>query len=59
MSKILECSKVDPSTGCNYIVRGETEQEVLQNAALHAQQHGIKDLSPDLLQRVKQNIHEE
>ena len=25
MSKVLECAKVDPSSGCNYIVRGETE----------------------------------
>lgn len=59
MSKILECSKVEPSSNCNYVIRGETEQELLQNAALHARQHGIQDLSPELMERVKQNIHEE
>jgi predicted small metal-binding protein len=59
MSKILECSKVDPSSNCQYQIRGETEQEVLQNAKLHAQQHGIQDLTPELMERVKQNIHEE
>ena len=32
MAKILECAKVDPSSGCQHVVRGETEQEVLQKA---------------------------
>jgi predicted small metal-binding protein len=59
MSKILECSKINPSSDCQYVVRGETDEEVLQNAKLHAQQHGIQDVTPDLIQRVKQNIHEE
>lgn len=59
MSKILECAKVDPSTNCQYVVRGETEEEVLQNAAVHAQQHGIREVTPELMERVKQNIHEE
>lgn len=59
MSKVLECSKINPSSGCQYVVRGETDEEVLQNAKVHAQQHGIQDVTPDLIQRVKQNIHEE
>lgn len=57
--KVLECNKVDPSLGCQQIIRGNTEEEVLQNAKLHAQQHGIQDFTPDLMQRVKQNIHNE
>ena len=24
MAKILECAKVDPSNGCQHVVRGET-----------------------------------
>jgi predicted small metal-binding protein len=60
MSKILECSKVNPQSNCDYIARGETEQDVLQDAKLHVQQqHGIQDLTPDLMSKVKQNIHEE
>jgi predicted small metal-binding protein len=60
MSKILECSKVNPQSNCDYIARGETEQDVLQDAKLHAQQqHGIQDLTPDLMSKVKQNIHDE
>jgi hypothetical protein len=29
MAKILECAKVDPSSGCQHVVRGETKEEVL------------------------------
>ena len=32
MAKILECAKVDPSSGCQHIARGETEEEVLRGA---------------------------
>src|SRR5690349_144524 len=41
MPKVLECAKVDPSSGCQHIVRGETEDEVLRNAGEHAKEHGI------------------
>jgi len=59
MSKILECAKVDPSSNCQYVVRGETEEEVLRNAAAHAQEHGIHEVTPELMDRVKGLIHEE
>ena len=32
MAKMLECAKVDPSSGCKHIVRGETVEEILQKA---------------------------
>ena len=28
MAKMLECAKVDPSSGCKHVVRGETVEEV-------------------------------
>jgi predicted small metal-binding protein len=56
MAKILECAKVDPSSGCQHVVRGETEEEVLKKAAQHAQEHGIKQVTPELMERVKANI---
>ncbi|BCS55232.1 DUF1059 domain-containing protein [Geobacter sp. SVR] len=59
MSKVLECSKVDPTSGCNYIVRGDTEEDILRNAAVHAKEHGIHEVTPELMERVKANIHEE
>jgi predicted small metal-binding protein len=58
MGKILECAKVDPSSGCQHVVRGETEQEVLQKAGEHAKEHGIRDVTPELLARVKANIRD-
>ena len=58
MAKILECRKVDPSSGCQHIVRGETEEEVLQKAAEHAKQHGIRQVTPELIERVKANIRD-
>ena len=45
MAKILECAKVDPSSGCQHVVRGETEEEVLTKAAEHAKEHGIRDVT--------------
>ena len=56
MAKILECAKVDPSSGCQHVIRGETEQEVLEKAGQHAKEHGIRDVTPELLARVKANI---
>ncbi len=56
MAKMLECAKVDPSSGCQHVVRGETEEEVLKQVAQHAQEHGIKQVTPELMERVKANI---
>ena len=56
MAKILERGKVDPSSGCKRVVRGETEAEVLKNAAEHAKEHGIRQMTPELMEKVKANI---
>jgi len=49
MAKIIECSKVDPSSGCKHVVRGKDEEEVLRKAAEHAKEHGIREVTPELL----------
>jgi predicted small metal-binding protein len=56
--KQVECAKVDPSTGCNQVIRGNSEQEVMQKAAEHAKQHGIRQMTPELMEKVKKNIRE-
>jgi predicted small metal-binding protein len=56
MAKILECAKVDPSSGCQHVIRGETEDEVLRKAAEHAKEHGIREVTPELIAHVKANI---
>jgi predicted small metal-binding protein len=58
MAKILECAKVDPSSGCQHVVRGETEEEILAKAAEHAKEHGIREVTPELMERVKANIRD-
>jgi predicted small metal-binding protein len=56
MAKMLECAKVDPSSGCKHVVRGETEEEVLKKAGEHAKEHGIREVTPELMAKVKANI---
>ena len=56
--KVVECAKVDPSSGCNFVVRGNTEEEVLMNASEHAKEHGIHEVTPDLKERLRANIHD-
>ena len=58
MSKIVDCNKVNPASGCRHIVRGETEEELLKNAAEHAKEHGLEP-SSELLAMVKGHIEEE
>jgi predicted small metal-binding protein len=58
MTKLLECAKVDPSSGCQHVVRGDTEEEVFRNAAEHAKEHGIREVTPELIERVKANIRD-
>lgn len=57
MSKIIDCSKVNPASGCGHVVTGETEEELLKNAAAHAKEHGLEP-TPELLQAVKAHIEE-
>jgi predicted small metal-binding protein len=59
MAKVIECAKVDPSSGCAHVVRGNTEEEVLKNALEHAKQHGIREATPELMGKVKAAIRDE
>ncbi len=59
MSKIIDCNKVNPASGCAHVVRGETEQELLKNAEAHAREHGIVEVTPELLAQIKANIEDE
>ena len=59
MGKIINCGKVNPATGCTHIVRGETEEEVLMNAKAHAKEHGIVEVTPELIEMIKPYIEDE
>ncbi len=59
MSKIIDCNKVNPASGCTHVVRGETEEELLKNAEAHEREHGIVEVTPELLEQIKANIEDE
>jgi predicted small metal-binding protein len=58
MSKVIHCSKVNPSSDCDHVIRGETEQEVLQKAGVHAKEHGLEP-TPELIEKVRAAIEDE
>ncbi len=59
MGKIIDCNKVNPTSGCPHVVRGETEEELLRNAEEHAKEHGIVQVTPELLEEIKAHIQDE
>lgn len=59
MGKIIDCSKVNPASGCGHVVRGETEEELLKNAKAHAKEHGIVEVTPELIKLIKAHIEDE
>lgn len=47
----------DAGADCDFLVRAETEDEVLEVAAAHgARMHGMKEVSPDLKSKIKSAI---
>jgi predicted small metal-binding protein len=57
MTKVLRCG--DMMTGCDYVARAESEDELMQKAAQHAREaHGIT-VSPEIVQRIKSKISDE
>ncbi|MBV8864707.1 MAG: DUF1059 domain-containing protein [Acidobacteriaceae bacterium] len=58
MSKVLKCREV--GMDCDFVARGETEQEVMTKAAEHAKKdHGMTNIPADMLPKVKSAIHDE
>lgn len=58
MGKAIHCNKVNPSSDCNHVVRGESEEEVLRKAGIHAREHGMEP-TPELMEKVKSHIEDE
>ena len=58
MAKVLRCR--DVGLDCEGELRGQTEEDILRQAAEHAQDvHNIQDVSPDLVQKVRAAIRDE
>jgi predicted small metal-binding protein len=58
MAKVLRCA--DLMTGCDFVARGESEQDVLQQAAEHALlNHNMSEVTPEIVAKVKSAIQDE
>jgi len=58
MSKVLKCR--DAGVDCDFVARGESEEEILQKAAAHAKaDHGMDQIPPELVAKVRAAIRDE
>lgn len=58
MAKVLKCK--DVGMDCDFVARGETEEEVLKLAAEHAGPvHGMTEMTDDVVAKVRAAIQDE
>jgi len=58
MPKVIRCR--DGGVDCDFVARGEGEQEVLDHYTEHAKSaHGMDAIPPDLAQKVRAAIRDE
>ncbi|HYX28833.1 MAG TPA: DUF1059 domain-containing protein [Pyrinomonadaceae bacterium] len=55
--KTITCSDVGPD--CAFTASAETEEELMQKVAAHASEHGITEVTPELMEKVKSAIKDE
>jgi predicted small metal-binding protein len=55
MAKHIACN--DVVNGCSFTATAPTEKEVVEQVAAHAREdHGLKEISPELAAKVKEAI---
>jgi len=58
MAKTLNCR--DVGVDCDFVAKGETEQEILEQCAEHARTaHGMNEIPPELAAKVRASIRDE
>ena len=58
MTMVIKCR--DVGVDCDFVARGQNEQEVMNACAEHARtDHGMKEIPAELAAKVKAAIHEE
>jgi predicted small metal-binding protein len=58
MAKVLKCGDLNP--GCTFEARGNSEDEVLKQAAEHARtRHNMKEISPEFQNKARRAIYDE
>ena len=55
--KTITCRDVGPD--CAFTASADTEEELLQKVAAHASEHGIVEVTPELIEKVKSAIKDE
>ncbi len=59
MATTIDCGKVNSASGCGHVIRGETDEDALRLAGEHAvKDHGLQP-TPELIAKVKENMHRE
>lgn len=57
MAKSISCR--DVGVDCDFVARGETEQEILQQCSEHARTaHNMNELPPELAEKVRGAIRD-
>lgn len=58
MAKSMSCRDVGPD--CDFVARGETEEEIMSQVAEHARGvHGIDTVPPELAEKARAAIKDE
>jgi predicted small metal-binding protein len=58
MSKTMSCRDVGPD--CDFVARGETDDEIMGQVAEHARSaHGIDEVPPELAEKARAAIRDE
>ena len=58
MAKVINCR--DVGFDCDGVIRAETEEELLQLVAQHAQTvHGLEEVTPEVVEKVRSVMREE
>ena len=58
MAKVLHCK--DVGMDCDFVARADTEQEIMQQVAEHANTtHGMQDIPAEVVAQVRAVIREE
>jgi predicted small metal-binding protein len=58
MTKVLRCREV--GLDCDFEARAETSEELFRQAAEHGKAaHGIREVTPELVERMKKAVREE
>jgi hypothetical protein len=58
MGRVIHCNKISQSCECDHVILGETEDDVIRKAGVHAKGHGPVP-TPELIEKVRASIGDE